>query len=171
MRVSREASASKSPANCSTVKRSNGLLRLNALNHVVAKQRDVAVVVAVIAVGVGKANHVEPIHRHPLAVVRRGQHPVHQVLVGLRRRIGQERRDLLGRGGQARQVERKSPHKRRAAGLGRRRHSQRSKFRAHEQVDRIDNVRCHASGWRVGASGLFIRPMLLPGSPFSHPAA
>ena len=84
-RVSVSASGSRSPAICSTVNRSKGLLRVEAPDHPVAIEPDVAGVVAVVADRVGVADHVEPADRHALAVVRAGEQAVDESLVGVGR--------------------------------------------------------------------------------------
>ena len=61
------------------------LVGVERANHVVAKEVEVDVVVAVIAGGVGEADQVEPEDRHPLAEVGRGQQAVDEPLVGVGR--------------------------------------------------------------------------------------
>ena len=52
------------------VNRSKGTLRVEGVDHVVAIEGDVAVVVAVVAGGVGVPDEVEPVLGEPLAEVR-----------------------------------------------------------------------------------------------------
>ena len=59
-----------------------------------------------VALGVGIAGHVEPVPSPPLAVERRGQQPVDHPCKGVRRPVGLERLDLLGRRRNAQEVER-----------------------------------------------------------------
>ena len=73
-----------------------------------------------VAVGVGVAGQVEPVPAPALAVVRRGEQPVDQPLVGVGPGVGEEGLDLGGRRRQAEQVEAEPADQRRAVGLGRR---------------------------------------------------
>ena len=84
MRVSCVASGSKSPAICSSVKRSNRLFSLNARMTQSRYGQTLCGFVAVVADRVGEAHHIEPAHRHPLAVVRILQHAIDQLLVSIR---------------------------------------------------------------------------------------
>ena len=59
-----------------------------------------------VAVRVGVAGGVEPVDRHALAVVRRGQQAIDDLLVGVGRCVGEEGIDLGRRRRQAGQVER-----------------------------------------------------------------
>ncbi len=61
-------------------------------------------VVALVAVGLGEADEVEPVPAPLLAVARRGEQAVDEPFVGVGRRVGQERLDLGGRRRQAGQV-------------------------------------------------------------------
>ena len=58
------------------------------------------------AVALGVARQVQPVPRPALAVVRRGEQPVDDLLEGVRGLVGEERLDLFRRGRQAGQVER-----------------------------------------------------------------
>src|SRR6266545_4105000 len=86
----------------------------------VAPARHVAAGVDVIAVGVGVAGGVEPLHRHALAEVRRRQQTIDDLLVSVRAPIGQEGIDLGGGGRQAGQVECHPPDQADRVRLGRR---------------------------------------------------
>ena len=77
------------------------------LDHPVAVRPDRPRAVLLVAVGVGVAGQVEPAPGPALAVVRRGEQPVDQLLVGVRRRVVDERVDLrrasaAGRSGRGR---------------------------------------------------------------------
>ena len=64
-------------------------------DHPVAPGPHVAMAVDVIAVGVGVAGEVEPLHGHALAVVRRGEQAVDLLLVGVGRFVGEEGVDFV----------------------------------------------------------------------------
>jgi len=74
------------------------LVGVEGVDDVIAVRGQVAVIVAVVAAGVGVAYQVEPVHRQPLAEVRRGQQAVDQPLVGVRRCIRKELVHLLRAG-------------------------------------------------------------------------
>src|SRR5579885_3151212 len=76
------ACGSKSPASCSMVNSSNGILRLKAL-MTQSRQCHFPGAIDVVAVGIGIARQVQPLHRHALAVVRRGQQAIHHLHVGV----------------------------------------------------------------------------------------
>jgi hypothetical protein len=78
-----------------------------------AVRPDLAIVVEVQAVGVAVAGEVEPEARHVFAVAGRRQEPVDELLVRVRRGVGDEGLDFGRRRGQAAEVERH------AAGEGR----------------------------------------------------
>ena len=82
--VDRRRSGSRSPASCSTVNWSNGMIRVERVDHPFAPARHVAAGVDVVAVRVGEAGGIEPVDGHPLAVVRRGQQPIDELLVRIR---------------------------------------------------------------------------------------
>ena len=77
------APGSRSPAICSMTNSIERLVAVEGRDHPVAPGPHRAGEVVLVAVGVGVAGHVEPVHRHPLAVARRGQQPVDQLLVGV----------------------------------------------------------------------------------------
>ena len=125
------------------------------------------VVVAVIAGGVGEADQVEPEDRHPLAEMGRGQQPVDQPLVGVGAVVADERVDLLGRRGQADQVEAEAADQGRPVGLGRRLEPFGRQPGADEPVDR----RRRAAGWAAGSAGRvggMIGPVPLPLGPLAR---
>ena len=83
------------------------LVAVQRVDHVVAEPPGVGdVPVVLVPLGLGEPDHVEPVLRPALAVAGAGEQPVDQPLVGVGRRVGDERVDLLGRGRQAGQVER-----------------------------------------------------------------
>ena len=67
------------------------------------------------AIGVGEAHQVEPIPGHVLAVLRFGQQPIDESLVGVERVVGQERLNLVAGRWQAGQIEAKAPDQRSVA--------------------------------------------------------
>ena len=71
------------------------------LDHPVAPRPHRPQAVDVVAVGVGVAGKIEPLHRHALAIVRRGQQVVDTLLVGVGRLVGQKGVHFGGRGRQA----------------------------------------------------------------------
>ena len=75
--------------------------------------------VDVIAVGVGVAREIEPLHGHALAVMRRVEQTIDLLLVGVGRLVGEERRDLFGSGRQAGEVEGDAAEQGDAVGFGR----------------------------------------------------
>ena len=101
------------------VNRSNGMLRLNAS---ITQSRHFHMsrwLIDVIAVRVGIAGEVEPLHRHALAVLRRGEQAVHLLFVGVGGFVGEEGFDFAGRGRQAGEVEGQAAEQRGPVGFGR----------------------------------------------------
>ena len=84
---------------------SNGMSLVEGVDDPVAVLPDGARGVDAVAVGVGVAGQVEPVPAPALAVVRRRQQAIHQALVGVGPRVGDEVVDLLRRRRQAEQVE------------------------------------------------------------------
>ena len=85
-----------------------GQVLIEGADDPVAVGRHVAIEVGLVAVGVGVAGEIEPVHRHALAVSRRGQIAIHRARVGARRLIGKKRVDLGRRGRKAGEVERQA---------------------------------------------------------------
>ena len=82
------------------------LVLVERADHVIAIGPGVAPrLVLVVAVRFAVVDHVQPVPPPALAVARRGQQPVHQLLVGVRRAVGDEGLDLFRRRRQAVQVE------------------------------------------------------------------
>ena len=73
--------------------------------------------------------------------MRRGEQPIDQPLVSLRRLVVQEIVDLLRRRRQAEQIEIQPPHQRDPLGLAARRKSGRFQPRQHEAIDRVARPR------------------------------
>ena len=83
------------------------LVAVQGVDHVVAEPPGVGnVAVVLVALGLGEADHVEPVLRPALAVARAGQQPVDEPLERVGRLVSLELLDLLGRRRQAGQVER-----------------------------------------------------------------
>jgi len=137
-------------------------------DHVVTIRRDVAVIVAMNAGRVGIAHQVEPVHGHPLAVVRRRQQRVDKSVVGVRACVRDERGHLLDRGGQADQVERQSPGQRRAIGLGGGGQADLLLTHGQQCVDRMGRRR---RDWQRRALDGCKRPVILPRGTGSNPLA
>ena len=96
-------------------------------------------IVGVVAVGVGIPGRIEPVERHPLAIAGRSQQPVDLPLIGLGRRVGQERVQLRGGRRQAGQVERHPAQQRGPVGFGRRMQPALFELGQDEEVDRVAN--------------------------------
>ena len=88
------------------------------------------------AVALGEAGQVEPVPAPALAVVRAGQQPIDELVVGVGRRIGDERLDLLRRRRQADQVEVRAANQLAAIGGRVRRNALRFQPRQDEAIDR-----------------------------------
>ena len=88
-------------------------------DHVVAIAECVGdVVVELVSGGLGVADQVEPVPGPALAVVRAGEQPIDQSLVGVGCAIGQEGRDVCGRGRKPGQVEREAADQGPLVGFG-----------------------------------------------------
>ncbi len=103
----------------------------------VAIRRHVAVDVGLVAVRVGVSREIEPVHRHPLAVRRRGQVVLDGAGVRAGRSIAHERVDVGGRRREAGQVERETADDDLGRGRRRRREAFGVQPRAHERIDRV----------------------------------
>ena len=115
-----------------------------------------------VAVGVGIAGQVEPLHRHALAVLRQRQQAVHLLLVGVGGLVGEEGVHFGGRGRQAGEVEAEAAQQGGAVGLGRGLQSLAFQARQHEAVDRIARPLLIADGGQRGALRRHERPVALP---------
>ena len=161
------ALGSRSPASCSMPKRSNGMLRLKAS---ITQSRHFHMSrcgIDVVAVGVGIAREIEPLHRHALAVLRQGQQAVHLLLVGVGGLVGEEGVDFGGGGRQAGEVEADAAQQGGAVGLGRGLESLAFQARQHQAVDRIARPLLIADGGHRGALRAARRPS---GAPIWRPA-
>ena len=98
---------------------SNGLSALNERIDVIAEPPGLrAKLVPVEAVAVAVADHVEPQPRLVLAVARRSEQLVHQPLVGVGRRVGEEARPSSGVGGRPVRSNVSAADQRAAVGFG-----------------------------------------------------
>ena len=106
-------------------------------NHPVPPVPHLAHAVDVVAVRVGITGQIKPLHRHPLAVVRRLQEAIHHFFVSGRRAVGQESIDVCGGRRQPRQVERHPANQRYLVGLRGRLQISALEARQNEIIDRI----------------------------------
>ena len=101
------AFGSRSPANLLDDELVVGQVAVERVDDPVAVEPDLARLVLLVAVAVGVAGRVEPVPRPALAVVRRGEQPVDQLLVGVagscrRGRRRPPRASAAGRSGRGR---------------------------------------------------------------------
>ena len=82
------------------------------VDDVVAIQRLRLMIVRVVANGVRVPHHVQPVHRHALAVMFAGQQTVHQLPVRVRRLVIHERLHFRPRRRQPREIKRHPPNQR-----------------------------------------------------------
>ena len=147
------------------------LVGVERLDHPVAIGPDLAIVVQVQAMGVAVAGGVEPEPGHVLAVARRVEQPVHELLISLVRAIGQEGIDLLGRRGQAGQVEEDAADQGRRVGLGRGVQPLGLEPGQDETVDRIPRPAGILDGGQVGLARRLEGPVRRPRRPLLDPSA
>ena len=127
--------------------------------------------VDMVAVRVGIAGEIEPLHGHSFTVVGRLQEPVHHLFVGIGGLIGQEGIDLGGCGRQAGQVESHPAHERNLVGFRRRLQALLFETGQNEIVDWIFgpalvlNLGHRWSRWRN------VRPVRFPLRTLVNPAA
>ena len=134
-------------------------------DHPVAPGGHVAAAVGLVAVAVGVSGEVEPGHRHPLAVVVGGEQAVDGLLVGVGRVVGEERRDLDRRGGQAGQVEGRSSQERDLVGFSRGLQTLGLEPGEDERIHRIPGPGRRLHGRDFGPMGRVERPVpLIPGT-------
>ena len=142
-----------------------GLVVVEASDHVVAVRPHVPRGVAVVADRIGEPHDVEPADRHPLTVVRVGKHPLHEPAIGVGSRIAHEGIDLLRRRRQAGEVEGEPADERAPVGLGGGPEAERRQPLADHVVDRM-GPRRHGRFYR----GL-VGPVLLVRGAFVDPAS
>ena len=96
-----------------------GLVGVERLHNIIpVAPRVLAVVVRLVAVGLGVADEVEPVARPLLTVARAGEQSVHELLVGGGGLVGEELVQLEGRRRQAGEVEVNAARERGAVGRG-----------------------------------------------------
>ena len=95
-----------------------GLIAVEGLDHPLAIGPDGPGQIHLIAIRIGIAGQVEPAAGHVFSVVRRGEQPVDQILIGPGRGVGEKCRDLGGLGGQAGEIERDPTDESGPIGLG-----------------------------------------------------
>ena len=154
-----------SPAICSIVKSRNDRSRLSASITQSRYFQAMRRLVLLVAVRVGVAREVEPRPRPALAVVRRGEQAVDELLVGVRARVGQERVDLRRASAAGRRGRGSEPAHERLA--------RRPRARARAPRARAARARRHRSGSaptrgrarpaRAGPHRLHVRPVHGPG--------
>ena len=121
--------------------------------HVVVERADDVVAIAPcpaplgvalgVALRVGVPGDVEPVASPALAVIWRSQQAIDQLVVGLRRFVGEKFRDLFRGGRQSGEVERRAPDERAFAGLRRETKSVGIQSAQQEGVDRIGRAAGH----------------------------
>jgi hypothetical protein len=126
-------------------------------DHPVAPGPHGAFAVALVAVGIGVAGGFHPVPGHAFAEAGGGEEAVDELPVRVGRAVGEEGVGLLDRGGQAREVERGAPEKRRAVGLRRRPELLALQAGANEGVDGMPR------GGRRRLDEGAERPVLAPG--------
>jgi len=119
-------------------------------------------------VRVGIARGVEPAAGHVFAIARRGQEAFDDLIIGLRRGVGEEGVDLCGRRREAGQVERHAAEEAGFVGFRRGLQALDGKLGVQERVDRRGAGR--GRGHRRTHRGLET-PVLTVGRAFGDPAA
>ncbi len=156
IRWSRVAPGSRSPAICSITNWSNGMVAIERGDDPVAPGPHGAGEVVLKAVGVGVAGAVEPVHRHALAVMGRGEQAIDERLVGPGRRSARNASTSAGCRRQADQVERQPADQRGAVGRRRRARpsasSRASTKRSIGFAEHGDRARPAAQGRRTGSN-------------------
>ena len=102
---------------------------------------------------------VEPVLGPPFAVPRAGQEPIDQPLVGVRPVVAEEGLDLLGRRGEAGQVEGHATDQRGRVGLGGGDEAHLLQARQDEAIDRVPDPLRSLDLRERGALGNLVRPV------------
>ena len=139
-------------------------------DHPVPPGPHAAVEVVLIAVGVGEAGDVEPVGRHPLAVVGRGQQAIDLFLECIARHVGRKRREFGRRRRQPRQIKRNPPQPLAAAGRLARLKALGVQAGPHEVINRGPRPGRAFAGWHNWHRRWHKRPVPRPGSPLIDPA-
>ena len=146
------------------------LVPVEGPDHPVAVGIHLSVVVDVDPVRVAVARRVEPVAGTVLAPLLRGEQPVDELLVGVRRRIVQERIQQRRGRRQAGQVQRRPARQRPPVGLRRRVQPRCLQPRVNEVIERIARPARVGHRRRLGADDRLERPVLIPRSALRDPA-
>ncbi len=136
-----------------------GHVTVKCTDHPIAPRPHLSRAVDVISVRVGIAGEIEPLHRHPLTVMRRGEQPIDHLVISIRRIIGQERIQLSRSGRQSGQIECHATQQNRLIGFGRRMQSLLLELCQHEIVNRSSHPRGVFHGRKFRPLGWNKRPM------------
>ena len=146
------------------------LVLVEGVNDVFAIRKDVDVLVAVISDRVGVTHHVEPRHRHPLAMMRRTEQPFDLTFIRVLRPVAQKRIDLTWSGRKACEVQTEPAQQRCAIRLRRTPEPLSGQLGIDEGIDRPRAARagnCRPHGRHIGPVRLIHRalddPTLDPG--------
>jgi hypothetical protein len=144
-----------------------GLVAVEGVDHVVAVGEVVVQLVAVVADRVREPGQVQPLDRHPLAVVRRGEQPVHDAVVGAGRGVSDKGLGFRDGGRQAGQVEAQAADQGATVGLGSGRDRALLQLPEDKPVHRVPGRglcggRLGLPRRRVGPVGLIDGPLLDP---------
>ena len=115
-----------------------GEVGVQRLDHPVAVRPDRARAVLLETVGVGVTREVEPAPRPALAVTRGSEQAIHELFVGVRGSVADERVGFFGRGRDAGEVQGDASDERVAVGFRRGLQAELVEARAHEGVDGVE---------------------------------
>ena len=145
---------------------------IEGVDHPLAPLPHTALGIDVVAVSVGIARQIEPLHRHALAELRQGQQAVHLLLIGVGGFVGEEGVYFGGCGRQAGEVEAQASQQGGAVGLGGGLEPLAFEALQHQAIDRIARPLLITDGGHRGALRRHERPVPLPlGAlldPFAH---
>ena len=127
------------------------------------------VLIAVVTDRIGKANQIQPVNRHPLAIVRRGQQSIHKFFVGSRTRIIDEAFYFCRCGWQSCQIETQPTDERDLIGLLGGLQIFCFQSRQDEVIDPVNGPTLIFDGWSFDWLWFYIRPVLRPGRTFRNP--
>src|SRR5262249_44399465 len=129
-----------------------GLVLIEAADDVVAIAPGVGPrLVSFKALAFGEAGEIEPVAPPSLAVARRGEQTVDDLVEGVGRVISEERRDLFGGGRQSDQVEGRTAKQRDLVGGRPGRYALRFELGGEETIDRVMGPGGTSyRGWRLG---------------------
>ena len=142
---------------------------VDGLDQPIAPRPHVAMAVDAVAVRVGVAGRVEPLHGHPFAISRRGQQPIDESLVGARLLICQERPNFGDRRRQPGQVEAQATNQGAAIRFRCRLQPARFELGENETIDFVSHSLLMLHRGRRGPLRLEQRPVNLPRGPLVDP--